>query len=138
MALLLDFLGSQWMLVVPLVMCIMLLLRHETLKGGPSVSPQQLVNLVNQQQAVVVDLRDLAEFTQGHIVDAVNIPHAKLATRLAELEQYRDRPIILVCKIGQHTGAAGKQLAAAGFEQISRLSGGMMEWKSSQLPLVSK
>ncbi|MCF7982121.1 MAG: rhodanese-like domain-containing protein, partial [Pseudomonadales bacterium] len=59
-----------------------------------------------------------------------------LSTRLAELEKYKDRPIILVCKMGQHSGAAAKVLAKAGFEQVIRMSGGMAEWGSSNLPVV--
>ena len=138
MALFIEFLSAQWMLVAALVVCLTLLFRHESKKGGPTLSPQQLVGLVNQQQAVVVDIRDGKEFQQGHIVDAINIPYAKLASRLAELDAYKEKPIVLVCKMGQHSGAAGKQLVAAGFEQVSRLSGGMSEWQNSQLPLVSK
>lgn len=138
MALFLEFLAEQWMLAGGLAVCLMLLFQHESRKGGPSLTTQQLIHQVNQQQAVVVDLRDSKEFQQGHIVDALNIPHAKLAERVAELESYRDKPVILVCKMGQHAGAAGKVLKAKGFEQVSRLSGGMTEWGSSQLPLVTK
>jgi rhodanese-related sulfurtransferase len=138
MQLFLEFVGQQWILVAALIMCLALLLRHESAKGGPSLSPQQLINMVNQQQAVVVDLRDTKEFAGGHIVDAINIPQAKLVERKVELDSYRQQPLILVDKMGQHTGAAGKQLSADGFEQVSRLSGGMMEWKSQQLPLVTQ
>ena len=138
MALFLEFLTEQWIVATALIVCIILLIKHESRKGGPTLSPQQVINLVNREQAVVVDLRDSKEFQQGHIVDALNIPHAKLAERVAELESYRDKPLILVCKMGQHSGAAGKTLAAKGFEQVSRLSGGMMEWQTSQLPVVVK
>ena len=138
MALFIDFLMGQWFLVLPLIACLGLLMQHESRKGGPTVTSQQLVNKVNQEQAVVVDVRTSDEFSTGHIVDALNIPSAKMADRMAELEPYRDRPIVLVCKMGQTTGAAGKQLRAKGFENIFRLSGGMMEWESSQLPLVTK
>ncbi len=138
MALFLEFLAEQWILASALGVCIFLLLQHESRKGGPSLSPQQLINLVNKQEGVVVDLRDSADYKQGHIVDALNIPYAKLADRVAELESYRNKPLILVCKMGQHSGSAGKTLAAKGFEQVSRLSGGMVEWQSSQLPLVTK
>ncbi len=137
MALFLEFLAEQWILASALAVCLILLLQHESRKGGPTLSPQQLINQVNRQQAVVVDLRNSADFKQGHIVDARNIPHAKLADSLAELESYRDKPLILVCKMGQHSGTAGKLLKAKGFEQVSRLNGGMMEWQNSQLPLVS-
>ena len=138
MALFLEFLAEQWIVASALIVCIGLLVRHESAKGGPTLTPQQLITEVNQKQALVVDLRDNKEFDQGHIVDAINIPHAKLAGRMAELESSKDKPIILVCKMGQHSGAAGKALATEGFEQVSRLSGGMMEWQNMQLPLVTK
>ena len=138
MALFIEFLAQQWFLFVPLIVCLTLLMQHESRKGGPTLTSQQLINKVNQEQAVVVDLRDSADFGKGHIVDALNIPHAKLADKLAELESYRDRPIVLTCKMGQHSGAAGKLLRTKGFENIFRLSGGITEWQASQLPLVTK
>ena len=134
----LQFLSEQWILATALIVCLALLLRYESAKGGPTLSPQQLINEVNRNQAVVVDLRDSKEFDQGHIVDALSIPHAKLNDRLAELGSYKERPVVLVCKMGQHSGAAGKQLKAAGFEQVSRLNGGMMEWTNLQLPLITQ
>ena len=134
----LEFIAEQWLLVAALTVCIGLLVRHESAKGGPSLSTQQLVSLVNREQALVVDLRDSKEFDSGHIVDAVNIPFAKLSHRMAELDSHKQKPVVLVCKMGQHAGSAGKQLVQAGFENVSRLSGGMMEWQNSQLPLVSK
>jgi rhodanese-related sulfurtransferase len=138
MALFIDFLVEQWFYVLPLVVCLTLLMQHESRKGGPTLTTQQLINKVNQEQGVVVDIRGNDEFSEGHIVDALNIPQAKVVDRMAELEPYRDRPIILVCKMGQNTGAIGKQLRAKGFENVYRLSGGMTEWTSSQLPLVTK
>ena len=137
MALFIEFLGQQWMLTSGILVCAILLMKYESQKGGANLSPQQIINKVNQEKAVLIDLRDKAEFSAGHIVDAINIPSAKLASRIGELETYRDRPVVLVCKMGQHSGAAGKILTAGGFEQVFRLSGGMMEWKSMQLPVVS-
>ena len=130
------FLGQQWLLVGILVACVFLLIKHESNKGGESLSPQQVINVVNQKEGVIIDLRDAADYKEGHIVDAINIPSAKLASRVGELESYRDRPLILVCKMGQHSGAAGKTLVAEGFENISRMQGGMMEWQNMQLPLI--
>ena len=134
----LEFIAEQWMLVAALTVCIGLLVRHESAKGGPGLSPQQLVTLVNREQAVVVDLRDSKEYDAGHIVDAINIPFAKLSHRMVELDAHKEKPVVLVCKMGQHAGSAGKQLLQAGFGNVSRLSGGMLEWQNSQLPLVSK
>ena len=137
MALFLEFLTQQWILVAALLAVIIMLVMHEARKSGPSLSPQQAINLINAQQGVFLDLRDAADYKQGHIVDALHIPAGKLADRMAELEKYRSKPIVLVCKMGQQSGAAGKQLKAQKFEQVYKMSGGMMEWGNLQLPTVS-
>lgn len=137
MALFLEFLTQQWILVAALLAVIIMLVMHEARKSGPSLSPQQAINLINAQQGVFLDLRDAADYKQGHIVDALHIPAGKLTDRMAELEKYRGKPIVLVCKMGQQSGAAGKQLKAQKFEQVYKMSGGMMEWSNLQLPTVS-
>lgn len=137
MALFLEFLAQQWTLTLALLVVIGMFFYHESRKSGPSLTPQMAVNMINNQNAVVLDIRDGKEFQQGHIVDAINIPASKLEARVAELEAHKNQPLILVCKMGQHSGAAGKQLRQQGFEQVYRLSGGMSEWAHMQLPLVS-
>ena len=137
MALFVEFLTQQWILAAALSVVIIMLFMHETRKSGPSLSPQKAINMVNAEQGVFLDLRDAADYKQGHIVDAVHIPSAKLAERMAELEKYRNKPIILVCKMGQQASAAGKQLKGNNFEQVYKMTGGMMEWSNLQLPTVS-
>lgn len=137
MALFLEFLAQEWLLAAALLAVIAMLIVHEGRKSGPSLSPQQAINLVNTQQGVFVDLRDSGEFGKGHIMGAVNIPAAKLPERMVELEKYQDKPVVLVCKMGQQSGAAGKQLKAANYSQVNKMSGGMMEWGNLQLPTVT-
>ncbi len=136
MALFLEFLTQQWILVAALLVVVALLIRHEAGKSGAGLSPQQAINLVNGEQGVFVDLRDGADFKQGHIVDALHIPASQLEKRAPELEKYRSRPVVLVCKMGQSAGAASKQLKALGFEQVYKMTGGMTEWGNLQLPVV--
>lgn len=132
----LEFVLLQWPLVGALVVTVILLILHESRRSGATVTPQKLTQLVNKQEGVVIDLRDQAEFRKGHIVDAINIPYAKLNERIGELDDLRERPIILVCKLGQYSSAAGKQLQQQGFKQVYRLSGGISEWQVAQLPLI--
>ena len=106
MALFLEFLAQEWILTLALLVVIVMLVLHEARKSGPSVSPQQAIGLINSEHGVFLDLRDAADFKQGHIVEALHIPATKLQARIAELEKYRDRPIVLVCKMGQQSGAA--------------------------------
>ncbi len=136
MALFLEFFVQQWVLFAALLAVVVMLVLHETRKAGPSLSPQQAINLANAEDGVFVDLRDAAEYKAGHIVDAVHIPATKLGARIDELGKYKQRPVILVCKMGQNSGAASKQLKAAGFEKVYKMGGGMMEWGNLQLPTV--
>jgi rhodanese-related sulfurtransferase len=137
MALFFEFLAQQWIQAAGLLALIGMLIMHEARKAGPSLSPQRAINLVNAEEGVFVDLRDATEFRKGHIVNAINIPATKLPERMVELEKYRDKPVVLVCKMGQQSGAAGKQLKAEKFAQVYKMTGGMMEWGNLQLPTVT-
>ena len=136
MELFLEFLAQQLLLVAALLVLVVMLFIHESRRSGPSLSPQQAINMINAEGGVFLDLRDAGEYKQGHIVEAVNIPAAKVEARLGELEKHKSSPIVLVCKMGQQASAAGKQLKASGFERVYKMSGGMMEWGNLQLPTV--
>lgn len=131
-----EFISNHPVLVGLFAVLLALFIRNETQRGGRGVSPQELVNLVNHKGAVVLDVRDSKEFAAGHIVDAVNIPHSALEGRIAELEKYKEKPLTIVCKMGQHAGASGALLRKAGFVEVSRLTGGMTEWRNQNLPVV--
>lgn len=133
---LLQFIVNHPFLVGAFVVLLALFIRNETQRGGKSVSAQELVSMVNREDALVLDVRDRKEFEAGHIVDAVNIPHSSLETRLDELTKYQNRPIIVACRMGQHAGAAGTLLRKNGYETVTRLTGGMTEWRNQNLPVV--
>jgi rhodanese-related sulfurtransferase len=132
---LIPFVAEQWILISAVISCLFLLSFHESRRAGKSITPQQMVILINQQGAVVVDLRDKAEYTKGHIIDSVNVPFAKLDKELEDLGD-KEKPIVLVCKLGQNATAAGKKLGAKGYTQVHRLKGGISEWQAMQMPLV--
>ena len=131
-----DFIGNHPVLVGAFALLLVLFIRNEMRRGGDSISAQQLVDLVNRDNAVVLDVRDRKEFEQGHIVGAVNVPYASLESKLDELGKYKDKPVVIACRMGQHAGAAGMVLRKNGFESVSRLTGGITEWRNQSLPLV--
>mgnify|MGYP001819259059 FL=1 len=137
MALFLEVLAQQWLLAAALLAVVVMLFMHETRKSGTSLTPQQAINVINAEQGVFVDMRDTADFRAGHIADAMHIPSSKLMANTGLLENYRDKPIVLVCKMGQSAGAIGKKLNADGYANVNIMRGGMMEWNSLQLPVVS-
>lgn len=136
MARIFEFIGNHPYYVGIFLVLLALFVRNETRRGGQSVSPQQLVDMVNRENALVLDIRDRKDFQAGHIVDAVNIPSANLEGRIDELKKFRERPIVVACKIGQNAGTAGTLLRKQGFENVSRLTGGMTEWRNQNLPVV--
>lgn len=135
--LLLLFITEQWLLVLALATTLGMLFYYEASKSGPAVSCQQAINLVNSEAGVFLDVRDVGDFKKGHVVDSRNIPFAKLASHLEELTDHRDKPIIIVCKLGQNAGSAAKMLREKGFTRAHKMSGGMIEWQAQNLPVVS-
>lgn len=129
------FVSEQWLLVSLLCVLIYVYAWTEKAKGGKSLSVHAMTQLVNKGEAVVVDLREAADFKGGHIVDAINIPHNKLTEQVTQLAKHKEKTVILVDKMGQHTGNAGRTLRKDGFT-VNRLEGGMSEWQSQNLPLV--
>jgi rhodanese-related sulfurtransferase len=116
---------------------LIMLALHESRKAGPALSINEAVQLINVEGGVFLDIRDAGDFARGHITDALHIPASSLADRYAELEKFRDKPIVVVCKMGQSAGPATKTLRAQGFDRAQKLSGGMMEWDAQKLPVVT-
>ncbi len=131
-----EFAVNNALLVGAFAVILALFIRNEMQRGGRSVSAQQLVDMVNRESAVVLDVRDKKEFDTGHIVDAINIPFSVLDSRVDELKKHQDKPIIVACKMGQTSGSAGTLLRKHGFENVSRLTGGVSEWRNQSLPVV--
>ncbi|WP_295802486.1 rhodanese-like domain-containing protein [uncultured Microbulbifer sp.] len=129
------FISEQWLLVSLLVALLYALAITERLKAGKPASAHEATRLINGDEARVVDLRDRSEFSAGHIVDAIHIPHGEVEKRIGELAPFKDKTIILADKMGQHAGQVGRQLKKAGYT-VRRLEGGMSEWSNQKLPLV--
>ncbi len=136
---LLEFIGNHLYLVIAFVVVTVLLLRDlvETLlRKYQVVTPLQAVMLINQEDAVVVDVREPTEWAKGHIVGARLIPLGELDKRLEELASFRDRPVIVTCQSGTRSVAACKKLVKAGFANVHMLKGGMMAWEDANLPVT--
>ncbi len=94
--------------------------------------------LINREDAVIVDVRDLGEYQQGHIPNARHLPLAELPKRTAELDKFKERPLILCCATGTRSASALSTLRKAGFEKLFNLRGGIFEWEKAGQPLSRK
>ena len=133
---LIEFAINHWIAVSGLLALIVILLVTENLKSGKALSPNQVTQLMNKDEAVVLDIRPKKDFSQGHLIGAINIPFDAIKKRVSELEKYKSKPIIVVCKHGQQSGSVGKSLGEQGFTEVKRLQGGIAEWTGAGLPLV--
>lgn len=107
-------------------------------KRGPQsgVSVSDAVILINRSHAVVLDIRDQAEFAAGHITDAKHIPLADIEKRIAELNKFKAKPVLVVCQSGVRSAKAVAQLSKAGFEQVKLINGGLNAWQEAKLPII--
>ncbi len=112
------------------------LLRKGT--GGPWVDTLQATQLMNREDAVVVDLRPAADFAKGHILGACSIPLADLEKHAGELDKYKARPVIVYCGDGSRAGGGVAQLRKNGFGNVVNLSGGYAAWQQAGLPVEKK
>ena len=131
-----DFVTNHYVLVSFFVFLLVAFVINEGKQGGAAITPTNLVNLVNREGAMLLDIRDSKDYSSGHIAGAVSMPVSSIDARIGELESHKDKPVVLVCKMGQHASATGRKFKALGFENVRRLSGGMSEWTASSLPVV--
>jgi rhodanese-related sulfurtransferase len=102
--------------------------------GGGALSTADAVRLINQNKAVLIDVREPAEFAAGHAAGARNIPLAGLDGAKA-LPSNKALPLVVVCATGARSSRAVAQLRKAGYTQVHSLAGGNAAWREASLPI---
>lgn len=103
--------------------------------GGNALTPTQATLLINREDAQLVDVREPAEFSAGHLASARNIPAAQIEDRLSELDRFKETPLILICQTGARSSDACAKLSRQGFTRVHNLAGGVVAWAEAGLPL---
>jgi len=106
--------------------------------GVKEADTLQAMNLINRNDALLIDVREQSEYDSGHIINSKLMPAAKLKERVGELEKYRERPIIIVCRSGSRATPITSWLGKQGFAQVYLLTGGVSAWQKAKLPLEKK
>lgn len=129
-----EFVINHWILVTAFCGVLGLLIAN-LLSGAGGLTPLQAVELINREDALVLDVRTTGDFEAGHITNALNVP-------VADLEGARDklgdteRPLIVCCASGTTAVGAVRRLRGWGFSGARTLSGGINAWRSANLPLT--
>jgi len=132
-----EFIVSQWMLFAALAIILGLLIKSFLGEAGiTNINPSGAIQLINHEEAVVLDVRLDDEFKEGHVLDSVHIPVGLLQNRIQELEKYKAKPIIVNCRSGHRSTSACGVLRKQGFASVYKLQGGILAWKNANLPLT--
>ena len=125
--LILVFVMSGAMLAWPLV--------QRRFSAVKDVNTIEATQLINRQNAVLLDVREPKAFEGGRLPAAIHIPLSQLAGRTNELAKLAARPVVAYCGDGRRSRMASGALTKAGFKEIYSLQGGLAAWKKDGLPL---
>ena len=106
--------------------------------GPGSIEPKALGDRIAwaDRALVVLDVRTPAEYAEGHVPGAINIPNGELAGRVAELSDAKGRDIVVYCRSGVRAAQALDVLDKAGFKRLFHLQGDYNRWTEEKRPTV--
>jgi molybdopterin/thiamine biosynthesis adenylyltransferase/rhodanese-related sulfurtransferase len=101
------------------------------------ITPRELAaRLLEAADVDLIDVREPAEWSIAHLHGARLIPLGTLGAALGTLD--RSREIIVMCRSGQRSASAARQLQAAGFRKVKNLAGGILRWSDDVDPTVPR
>lgn len=117
----------------------LLLVATQAQAGDATIAPRTLAERIawGDRSLVVLDVRTPEEYAEGHVAGARNIPHTEIAARLAELDDARERDVVVYCRSGRRTAIAIEALRKAGFTRLYHLDGDWLRWSEERRPAVS-
>lgn len=116
-----------------LLLVIVEVLRLKQNKVGVDI--KKAVDLINRENAAVIDLRSKEAYSQGHIVESTAIAPSDVLATPQKVERFKGRPVILVDGNGQESQKVATVMIKAGYN-VYMLSGGIRAWKEANMPLV--
>lgn len=135
---LVEYIGNHVWLVLGTAVALALVIVYEVrtrASSFASLSPQEAIRFMNQG-ALVLDLRKVEEFREGHLSGARHLPSDQILTAGETHKKYREKPVLVYCGSGSVGAAAARQLAAQGFTKAFNLRGGLETWRTENLPLT--
>jgi rhodanese-related sulfurtransferase len=136
-----EFASNHLLLVGALVVVLTLVIKaefdHQSSKAN-QMDPTAAIRLMNNEHAVVLDVREVTDFDKGHIKNAKNVPMSSLKNQLDSLEKHKEKPLLAYCRSGNQSGRACRILKRAGFSNVHNLAGGILSWQDADLPLTKK
>ena len=136
-----EFIGNNLLLCSAFVAVLAMVIYFEYMKffsGLKALSPFAATKLLNDGEALFIDVRDDKEFKAGHVLNARSIPLSSMDKFMHELEKHKEKDVVVYCDSGQRAQKAGMRLKKNGFTQLHIISGGLNEWQKANLPTVTE
>jgi len=130
------FISDNFLAVLVLLSLITIFIIYEKRKGGVKVDTSEMTRLINKGNPYVYDLRSAAEYGTGSVAGALNLQPSNLVKQDALFKASEEDCIILICKTGTTSSKSAGELKKQGFTNVNVLSGGIMNWTQSGMPLV--
>jgi len=136
-----EFAGNHLLLVGAFVVVLLLVIKaeYEHQSGRANqMDPTAAIRLMNNDDTVVIDVREEKDFSSGHIKNAKNVPMSSFKSQLDSLAKHKDKPLLAYCRSGNLSGKACRILKRSGFTDVHNLAGGILNWQDANLPLTKK
>ena len=85
-----------------------------------------------KEEFVLIDVREVYERAEFN-VGGQHIPLGTLPSNMEDLEEYKDKEIVLYCRSGNRSGQAKAFMEQLGYKNVRNLIGGMLEWNRKGL-----
>lgn len=95
------------------------------------------VSALQSRGVLLLDVREVDEYTEMHAPGSTLIPLGQLQQRLSEIADYKNLPVAVICRSGNRSAEAIKLLERAGFSAATNVEGGMNAWQKAGLPVLS-
>ena len=132
-----EFVTQNWSLALVFVVSGAMLL-WPLIKGRLSSTEQigtlEATRLINNENPLLLDVREPNEYDGGHLPDALHIPLSQIKDRSGELARHATRPVIVYCERGMRSNSAASALSKLGFPRVLELRGGLRAWRDAGLP----
>ena len=132
-----NFLIENWYLFAAALVSGGLLLWPIITQGttaGIKVTAADAVQLINREKAVLIDIREPAEYAAGHALGSRSVPFSSLEGS-RDLPKNKALPVVVVCPTGSRAPGAVAVLKKLGFENARALAGGLSAWRAANLPV---
>ena len=97
-----------------------------SIKSINSSEAEKLIK--NKEDLLILDVRRYNEFKESRIVNSINIPVEEIEWEVGEIEEFKEKPILVYCKIGVRSSVACNSLKEEGFKELYNLRGGILDF----------